>query len=100
MAAPTGSFGPYSLASGSRKEDKSPSRLFNRIVSVSASEEFWATGSNWGAAAFITDTATSGLIFAYNGGQISSSDVVAGQMYEIAVKRVSGSDATTYLLYP
>jgi len=56
------------------------------------------TGSLAGTSGFIVKTAGTGVITATDGGDISTSDVTAKELYEIGVQKISGS-CTVHVVY-
>ncbi len=83
--------------SGRSKPTISDSAKFSKIRTVSA-EDFYATGSNRGTSGFIVETAGNSVITPTRGDAINASGVIAKDLFEIGVQRVSGS-GTVHLVY-
>ena len=70
---------------------------FTKIKTTTA-EDFYATSSFMGSSGFIIQSAGNSVITPTEGDSVSASNLTAKTLYEIGVRRVSGS-GTVYIVY-
>ncbi len=77
--------------------DVSDDAKFSKVKTVSAAD-YYATGSNRGSSGFIVETAGDSIINPTDGDTLTASNLTAKELYEIGVRRVSGS-GTIHIVY-
>jgi hypothetical protein len=70
---------------------------FGKIKTISAAD-YYATGSNKGSSGFIVESAGDSVITPTDGDSLTASNLTVKELYEIGVKRVSGS-GTVHIVY-
>lgn len=91
-----GSRGRTDVSSRSVPDVKDDAK-FGKIKTITASD-YYATGSNKGSSGFIVQSAGDSVITPTAGDALTASNLTAKELYEIGVKRVSGS-GTIHIVY-